>query len=131
MNDIHRQIGEMIATQQAFRETMQEVKAAIESASIDRRSYEAELRRGYELLSHRIIALEKAADEQHRCCADRFRIITHDISVMKEPVAQFVTMRNRASRVALVMMSIAGVVWALAEPIYQLVIARLLGGHKS
>src|SRR4051794_5661730 len=99
MNDIHRQIGEMIVTQQAFRETLQEVKAAIESGSIDRRSYEAELRRGHDLLSQRIVALEKASDEQHRRCADRFGTVTHDIAAMKEPVAQFITMRNRASRV--------------------------------
>jgi len=132
MNDIHRQIGEMIARQQAFRETLHEIKAAIESTSADRRAFEAELRRGHELLAQRIIALENAAGEQHRCCAERFRTMTHDIAAMKEPVAQFVMMRNRASRVALVMMSVAGVVWALAEPIYQLVIARLLGGgHKS
>jgi hypothetical protein len=131
MNDIHRQIGEVVATQQAFRETLQEIKSAIEAGAAERRAYEAEIRHGHDVLSQRVMSMEHTTVEQHRWCSDRFKTVTRDIAAMQEPVAQFVTMRDRVSRLTLVLLSIAGVVWALAEPIYQLVIARALGTHKS
>jgi hypothetical protein len=63
-------------------------------------------------------ALKHASAERHRYCAERFRGVTHDIAEIKEWVARSVVMRNRASRVVLVVMSVAGVVWAIAKTLY-------------
>ena len=125
---IHRQLGEISATQRAFHEALNQIRDAIEKDADDRRRSDRERRENAGRLASRIDHLERRTAMQHEANLASLRAMASDLASMKEPVAQLITIRNRMGRILLFAASAIGFIWTLAEPIYTHIILRFLGG---
>ncbi len=123
---VDRQLGDIAATLRSFQEDIRELKDAHRSLTEERRRDSHALQRNQQALTSRMDAFERQAATQHESNVRRFEEMAKDIAAMKDPVAQFVGIRKRAGSFLVMVVSVIGVIWTLAEPIYQFVISKIL-----
>ena len=94
-------------------------------ADIQRMAISAET--SYRDVAMRLQAIESKQAEQ-KVQTDQ---IAADVATMRGPVAQFVSMRKSVARVSLFILSIASLLWVIAQPVYTFFTTRVLAAMTN
>jgi len=124
-DSIERQLGEITGTLQAFREDLGELKAGFTAISRAQGASSDDRRRQNQVIISRIEAIERTAAGQHASNTEKLTTLSTEITAMREPVSQFVTMRKRMVSLGALSIGIVGVAWTLAAPVYNYLVAHI------
>lgn len=128
-SSVYQQLGEITATLQAFREDLVELRTAVGKVAQAQNASATDRSAQNRVVITRIGAIERTTSEQHKDNTAKLQAITDELAAMREPVSQFVSMRKRLSRLAALAFAGAAMAWALAQPVYNFIVARLFGPH--
>jgi Flp pilus assembly protein TadB len=126
---MERQVGEITGTLRAFHEDLGELKSTMTSLADSQREAAADRRFQQQLITQRLENLERTTSNQHSDNSHALQRLTDELTGLKEPVGQFISIRKRAGTVLMIVLGVGSVVWTLAEPIYQFLVARFFGTH--
>jgi hypothetical protein len=124
---IFRQVGEIAATQVGFKEDLNELKKSIDDLGKERRASSENVSLQNDQISKRIDNLERQGWTQHFSNTQRLDEMAKDIVALKEPVAQFVSLRQRVGIATMLLLSASGLIWTFFSPLYSALIGHWLG----
>lgn len=128
VNDIHRQLGEIVATNRATDERLREVKETLEQISDNAREAKEAAHVTENTLKARITALEHQSAHHHEMNTRRLDSMAADLAALKTPVDQFVSLKKKVGMFLLVLTSIGSVLWMVAAPVWNVMVSRFMDG---
>lgn len=124
-----RLIGEMVATTRGLADDVAEMKETVARVASEQQNSANERRNQQLVVSNRIDALERITADQHKMNSQILSEVKTELSGMRDPVSQFVSIRKRAGAIVMVLIGISSVIWTLSQPVYNFLIVRLFGPH--
>lgn len=122
-----RLIGEMVATTRGLAEDIADMKHTISLVAAEQQQSSTERRNQQLVVSNRIDALERITADQHKTNTQILSEVKAELTGMRDPVSQFVSIRKRAGAIVMVIIGVGSVLWTLSQPVYNFLIGRLFG----
>lgn len=126
-DSVDRQLGEITATLTAVREDIAELKAGQAGLAKAQSASTGERRSQQQIVISRITAIENTTTSQHASNTAILATLKKDVADMKVPVGQFVSMRNKMGAMFIFAGTTIGLIWTLAEPVYNFVVIKIIG----
>lgn len=124
---LYHQLGEITATLAGFKEDLGELKTSVIGLARAQTTSANDRSRQQQIVISRIEAIERTTAGQHASNTVKLDTLSAEITAMKQPVAEFVSMRRRFSTIVLAASAVVGFAWALAEPVYNFLIVKIFG----